>query len=391
MSFMCPCTMAAVGSVSSVPLEAEHTARIHEGTGTRIGDEHSIDATALPAVVQAQVSMQCRLTDNKATRPVKQKKMYEVWPARSRFLFHGQCLTGGEDECPVCSANLSGATICAWTFITVPFSLYAVFVLPKVWSDVHPALAVASVAVFLVTVAMLVSTCCTDPGVIPHRNMVLASGSRGELTDLLGYDLLGVDVEPRMLTSQTSRQAELRVPEDLQAAGYKWCRTCQIIRPPRASHCASCNHCVMRFDHHCPFVNNCVGQRNYAFFTGFVSSATCLALIVLPLLFWYMTSDDSAGGEGMALDGAFKVVLMVLAVIVSLVAVALLGLWCYHVFLISTGRTTKEQRRNVVIKGRDDEPTLCAPRGPRLFDPHAWVNVETLPGGRVVPLPKSFA
>lgn len=39
----------------------------------------------------------------------------------------------------------------------------------------------------------------------------------------------------------------------------KICKKCHEIKPPRAHHCSICDTCVLKMDHHCPWINNCVG------------------------------------------------------------------------------------------------------------------------------------
>jgi hypothetical protein len=50
------------------------------------------------------------------------------------------------------------------------------------------------------------------------------------------------------------------------------CPECRVIKTARSRHCAICDRCVERYDHHCPWINNCVGIKNHNAFMLFLTS-----------------------------------------------------------------------------------------------------------------------
>lgn len=78
------------------------------------------------------------------------------------------------------------------------------------------------------------------------------------------------------------------------------CPECEVIRPLRSRHCNICNECVNRFDHHCPWVNNCVGASNHGWFFAYIFSISLYVAIVTFIsgeISWYMIFQDLGGHE----------------------------------------------------------------------------------------------
>ncbi|KAJ8114587.1 hypothetical protein OPT61_g3568 [Boeremia exigua] len=67
------------------------------------------------------------------------------------------------------------------------------------------------------------------------------------------------------------------------------CSTCHLLKPARSKHCSICKTCVSRMDHHCIWVNNCLGRGNYKYFL-FLLLSTGLLIAYGAYLAWYALS-----------------------------------------------------------------------------------------------------
>ncbi|XP_056266540.1 palmitoyltransferase ZDHHC20-A [Pseudoliparis swirei] len=147
--------------------------------------------------------------------------------------------------------------------------------------------------------------------------------------------------------AETQQEILQKVAKNLPVYTFKagkavrYCDHCQIIKPDRCHHCSTCEKCVLKMDHHCPWVNNCVGFSNYKYFVLFLTYASlycvviCSTIIQYFIKFWTKQLPDTPS----------KFHILFLFFVAALFFISILSLLSYHMWLVANNRTTIEAFR----------------------------------------------
>jgi hypothetical protein len=284
----------------------------------------------------------------------------------NRIFCKGRFITGPDGRSCVISLFMVLVPSVVWQGLVGPF--YAV--------RIHVCIPLIAALFQACSCIFMVATAVSDPGILPRQ------GDYAQRYDHITK--LHRQKEP-------SRQVDVvirTVPSKI-----KYCTTCNIYRPPRATHCGICENCVERFDHHCPWLGNCIGKRNYWLFYIFVISTASTNVIVLftsALHLGLLCKEFKAAGR--PTDESVLAALRQEPVSAALVIYSVcivwftFGLLVFHTYLVATNQTTYENikgtwgdltnpfNRGIIGNFRN---VLCSPVRPRLFNP--WTNKMTWP------------
>ncbi|XP_058102721.1 probable protein S-acyltransferase 7 isoform X3 [Magnolia sinica] len=178
------------------------------------------------------------------------KRAYQVWKGNNRFFLGGRLIFGPDVRSLVFTVFL----------IVIPVIMFGSFVCPQLVNEFNNDLGNLIIAIPTVFTAyvlcLLFITSGRDPGIVPRRAHPPEPEDVG--------DAFGLSAD---WAGNQGTASSIPPTKDVLINGIvvkvKYCHTCMLYRPPRCSHCSICNNCVERFDHHCPWVGQCIGKTTY--------------------------------------------------------------------------------------------------------------------------------
>merc|ERR1711907_756965 len=223
--------------------------------------------------------------------------------------------------------------------ILVPYLIYVLINCRILLEDEAPgpmfgviSLVIHHILVFFLTWSFVMSI-VVDPGRVPEWYARLEMERQGVHQNTS----VALDTEEYKLLANETQGGSIE--KKLDGSG-RWCRKCVKVKPDRCHHCRVCQRCVLKMDHHCPWINNCVGYYNYKYFYLFIVYA-------LLILFWVSATSFLNFMRSIASDdvldfGSPSFMIVFCWLYVTLFGVALGGFVTFHTYLLVQNFTTIE-------------------------------------------------
>ena len=151
-------------------------------------------------------------------------------------------------------------------------------------------------------------------------------------------------------TNNVERKKPIRIHQLGYVSQYKICETCNLIRPLRSTHCNTCNNCVYRFDHHCPWIGTCVGKRNYPVFVIFlcVLNLQQIFTVIICIIHIYLKiKNDKKKGKDVKESVANSIMSLYIFIYVIITMIFTTELFFFHLRLVLNNKTTKEELKKL--------------------------------------------
>ena len=120
----------------------------------------------------------------------------------------------------------------------------------------------------------------------------------------------------------------------------RYCKKCHTPKPDRTHHCSTCRRCVLKMDHHCPWLATCLGLHNYKAFVLFLTYTTIYCYICFASSARWVWSNMFE--ESQYLEEFAPVNIIMLAVVSGIIGLVLTAFTGWHLYLCMRGQTTIE-------------------------------------------------